>query len=201
LRDLPVTVPSMIGFVKKRYFSKKRIPGFYLRNPNMIYGLYYHSEQWPNPDSRITLSHEADRLGLPKVRIGFRYHERDAESVLRTHDALAAWLLHARLGELRYRHAPAERAPAILKQAQHGPHQIGTTRMGCNAAEGVVDADLRTFGVRNLFVASCSVLPTSSQANPTLTGVALALRLAETLAARGRRAGNESVRWDQGAEG
>ena len=64
LRDLPFTVPYMIGFIKKRFIDKKRVPGFYLRNPNMIYGLYYHSEQWPNPESRITLSDTSDRIGI-----------------------------------------------------------------------------------------------------------------------------------------
>jgi choline dehydrogenase-like flavoprotein len=48
--------------------------------------------------------------------------------------------------------------------------------------EGVVDKDLRVFDADNLFVASSAVLPTSSQANPTLTVMALAMRLAERLA-------------------
>jgi len=38
-------------------------------------------------------------------------------------------------------------------------------------------------GVDNLYVASSSVFPTSSQANPTLTIVAMALRLADRLKA------------------
>ena len=187
LRDMPSTIPYIADFVKKRYFSKKRVPGMYLRNPKMLYGLYYHSEQWPNPDSRITLTDESDRLGLPKAHIGFRFHQRDADSVLRTHDAFADWIERSGLGEVRHRHAPAERGSAILQQAKHGTHQIGTTRMGRDATEGVVDGDLRTFSSPNLFVASCSVLTTSSQANPTLTAVALALRLADTLAAERSR--------------
>jgi hypothetical protein len=182
IRDLTTTIPYIAGFIKKRYFSKKRVPGFYLRNPSMVYGLYYHSEQWPNPESRITLSDQVDRLGLPKARIGFRFHDRDADSVLRTHDAFADWLTRSGLGELRHRHPPEERASAILTQAKHGPHQIGTTRMGRDESIGVVDSNLRTFSASNLYVASCSSLPTSSQANPTLTAIALALRLAETLA-------------------
>jgi choline dehydrogenase-like flavoprotein len=72
---------------------------------------------------------------------------------------------------------------AVLAQAQHGTHQIGTARMGSTAAEGVVDRNLRVFGSPNLFVASTAVLPTSGQANPTLTAVALALRLAGHLRA------------------
>ena len=182
LGNLPATLPYMVNFFQKRYFSKKRIPGFYLRNPQMRYGLYYHSEQWPNPDSRITLNGKTDRLGLPSVRIDLRFDERDARSVLKTHDLFEDWLNQSGLGVLRHRYAADRRAAAVLAQASHGTHQIGTTRMASSKEYGVVDSDLRTFSVKNLFVAAASSLPTSGQANPTLTVIALALRLAETLA-------------------
>jgi choline dehydrogenase-like flavoprotein len=55
--------------------------------------------------------------------------------------------------------------------------------MGHTARDGVVDRDCRVFGAANLFVAGSSVFPTSGEANPTLTAVALALRLAALLAA------------------
>jgi choline dehydrogenase-like flavoprotein len=45
-----------------------------------------------------------------------------------------------------------------------------------------VDADHRAWGVDNLFVADGSVLPTQGSANPALTIMALASRLAERLA-------------------
>ncbi len=60
-------------------------------------------------------------------------------------------------------------------------HHAGTTRMHRSAAEGVVDADLKVHGVANLYVAGASVFPTSGVANPTLTIVALSLRLAREL--------------------
>jgi len=58
---------------------------------------------------------------------------------------------------------------------------MGTTRMHSDAGQGVVDADSRVHGIANLFVAGSSVFPTSGAANPTLTIVALALRLADHL--------------------
>jgi choline dehydrogenase-like flavoprotein len=63
-----------------------------------------------------------------------------------------------------------------------GYHQAGTTRMSTSPEGGVVDPHLQVHGVRGLYVASTSVLPTSSQANPTLLGIALGVRLAERLA-------------------
>lgn len=63
-----------------------------------------------------------------------------------------------------------------------GAHHLGTTRMSDDPAFGVVDRDCRVHGVANLYVAGGSVMPTSGHANPTLTIVALALRLGEHLA-------------------
>ena len=60
---------------------------------------------------------------------------------------------------------------------------MGTTRMSNDPAQGVVDVNCRVHGMNNLYVAGSSVFPTSGFANPTLTLVALALRLADHLKA------------------
>ena len=62
-----------------------------------------------------------------------------------------------------------------------GRHHMGTTRMHEDAKRGVVNADGRVHGIENLYVAGSSVFPTSGASNPTLTVVALALRLADHL--------------------
>jgi choline dehydrogenase-like flavoprotein len=62
-----------------------------------------------------------------------------------------------------------------------GKHHIGTTRMHADPRFGVVDPDCRVHGCANLHVAGSSVFPTSGYANPTLTIVALAVRLSEHL--------------------
>ena len=62
-----------------------------------------------------------------------------------------------------------------------GGHHIGTARMGATPADGVVDRDGKVFHIENLFIASSAVFRTSSHANPTLTIVAMAVRLAEHL--------------------
>ena len=102
--------------------------------------------------------------------------------MLRAHDALDPWLRRNRLGRLEHRHPPAARAAAVLAEAKHGNHQIGTIRMGADRRAAVVDGDCRAFDAPNLFVVSTAVLPTSGQANPTLTAVQLGLRLAARLA-------------------
>ena len=55
---------------------------------------------------------------------------------------------------------------------------MGMTRMGINSATSVVDGDCRSHDHANLFIASSSVFPTGTTANPTLTIAALSLRLA-----------------------
>lgn len=60
-------------------------------------------------------------------------------------------------------------------------HQLGTTRMALKAQDGVVDSNCQVFGVNNLFIAGSSIFPTAGHANPTLTILALARRLADHL--------------------
>jgi choline dehydrogenase-like flavoprotein len=66
-------------------------------------------------------------------------------------------------------------------QFQGAGHVLGTARMGRDARSAVVDADLRSFDHRNLFVAGSAVFPTGGAANPTLTIAALALRSVDAI--------------------
>jgi choline dehydrogenase-like flavoprotein len=71
-------------------------------------------------------------------------------------------------------------AGSIINADAH--HHLGTTRMHRDPRRGVVDPDGRVHGTANVFVVGSSVFPTGGYANPTLTVVALALRLADHLA-------------------
>ena len=181
VRDLPRAALSLTAFLYRRYVARPPMPGFFVRNAARRYGLSYHAEQIPQPDSRVTLSEDYDRLGLPKLRIDYRFARADAEAVWRAHEHLAAWLTRTGAGRLEYRQPPEETVDAILALAAHGTHQIGTARMAARPEDGVVDPDLRCFGVDNLYVVSSAVFPTSGQCNPTLSIAAFAVRLAEHL--------------------
>ena len=183
LRGMPGALAFSANFLRKRHDKVYRLPGFFPLNQANRYGLSFHAEHAPNPESRVWLSDQVDRLGLPSLMIDLRFSSQDTLSLVKTHDLLAEWLRATGLGRIEYRCAMPEREAAIMALAAHGTHQIGLTRMARNRREGVVDGDLRTFDAPNLYVASSSVLPTSGQANPTLTTVALALRLADHIAA------------------
>jgi len=169
-------------FLWSRRYARHRLPGFYIRNRNRRYGLEYHSEQSPNPDSRLTLSDRIDATGQPLLRIDYRVAREDAERVVRAHDLLARWLDRTGVGRLEHRHPADRRIDAVMEEVFHGTHQIGTIRMAATPDKGVVDSTLAVFGAPGLYVASSAVFPTSGHASPTLTAVALGLRLAQHLA-------------------
>ena len=58
---------------------------------------------------------------------------------------------------------------------------VGGARMANRPTDGVVDANLRTFAIPNLYITDGSVLPTQGAANPALTIMALAARAADHL--------------------
>jgi len=179
---LPSSLKFAADYLKQRYWGKHRVPGFFITNTENRYGMAFHGEQTPNSQSRVYLSGNRDRLGLPSLAIDLRFCDQDVASLVKTHDLLEDWLTQNRVGTLSYRCPREERHEAIFNQISHGTHQIGLTRMAQSSRQGIVDANLRCFDAANLYLASSSVLPTSGQANPTFTTIALAIRLAEHLA-------------------
>jgi choline dehydrogenase-like flavoprotein len=135
--------------------------------------LLINLEQAPDPDNRVTLGEARDRFGLPVPAIHWRWRAIDQRGLARVHAILAEELERRGLGRV-------EAGPeAPLDPNAH--HHMGTTRMHRDPRRGVVDEHARVHGMANIFVAGSSVFPTSGFANPTLTIVALALRLAEHL--------------------
>lgn len=181
LTGTPSAVAFSVNFLRHRYLSAHRMPGFFVPNKARRYGLSYHAEHAPHRDSRVRLNGQVDRLGVPRLSIDLRFAEQDARSVVATHDLMEDWLVRNRIGRLEYRVPKEARDETVLSTACHGTHQIGLARMADSRALGVVDHKLQTFDCPNLHLAGCAVLPTSGQANPTLTAVALGLRLADRL--------------------
>jgi choline dehydrogenase-like flavoprotein len=144
------------------------------------YVLESKSEQAPNPESRVLLDPvKRDVFGLSRVKLDWRMLPIDRRTVVRAEEIIEGELGRLGIGRLAPL-APSEIEgwPASL---EGGWHQIGTTRMHEDPRRGVVDPDGKLHGVANLFVAGSSVFPTAGAAPPTLTIVALALRLADRL--------------------
>lgn len=165
-------------WVSKRVLPQRKLPSVALGSASSTYWLHFDAEQSPNPRSSVMLGKDKDAFGLDRLNVDYHYNAADVESVVRSVQLIGDALEGAGVGRLE-----ADRE-ALMEQAQHwrvASHHIGTTRMANAAAEGVVDTQCRVFGVGNLYVASASVFPTASYANPTLTIVAIAVRIADHL--------------------
>ncbi|UOE42747.1 GMC oxidoreductase [Agromyces larvae] len=188
-------VGDVLDILRRRYLSSVRKPGFILRNDRGRYGLHYHAEQLPFADSRLTMATAPD--GTPVLRVDYRYQEEDIDSLLRCHQLLDERLRESGIGRLEYLAAdPAGVRESAWEQTTDGFHSIGTTRMGFDPTDGVVDRDCRTFWSSNLFIASSSVFRTAGEANPTFLAACLGVRLANHLSGVSRRSTDETCPGD-----
>ncbi len=134
-------------------------------------------EQAPDPDNRVTLIEQRDELGMPMIRLHYRWNENDLQRLAKAQSLMAEEL--GRIGLGRFEPASEDGQPVIGSLGLH--HLMGTTRMSTDPRKGVVDRNCLVHGTDNLYIASSSVFTTSGYANPTLTILALALRLGEHL--------------------
>lgn len=135
------------------------------------------AEQMPNPDSRITLARSRDRYGVPRPSIDWKVTAYDRDSIRRGEEIVDAALRAANLGHIE--RMLGEEDPPLVFEGDH--HHMGTTRMDADPRQGVVDTAGKVHGTRNLWATGSSVFPTGGWINPTLTIVALAIRLADEL--------------------
>jgi choline dehydrogenase-like flavoprotein len=142
--------------------------------------LFFQAEHAPNPDSRLVLGAQVDEFGVPKIEARIRFSEIDHRTITAFYGQLDHGLRSSGLGYFEYDKAELEGyLEGIISRFNSMAHHLGTTRMSADRRSGVVDSDCRVYSVRNLYISGGSVFPTSGHANPTLTVVALALRLAE----------------------
>jgi choline dehydrogenase-like flavoprotein len=133
----------------------------------------------PNPNSRVTLGTDVDRLGQRRVTLDWRLSPIDKRSVRRAVEVLGMELGLAGLGRLQ---VSLDGSDSTWPDDVVGSgHHIGTTRMTDDPRQGVVDRDCRVHGISNLFIAGSSVFTTAGSGTPTLMIVTLALRLADHL--------------------
>jgi choline dehydrogenase-like flavoprotein len=130
------------------------------------------NEQQPRADSRVRLTAGTDRFGVPEAELDWRVTTFDHESMKRTLSLVAP-----SLGRLFGATLLSLLTVGDLPPVTQGYHHLSTTRMADAPRDGVVDRDGRVHGVRNLFVTGSSVFTSGGAANPTLTIVALAVRL------------------------
>ena len=133
-------------------------------------------EQAPRPESRVTLGRIRDRLGMHSLVLDWRIGREETAALVRLQQLLGAQLKREGVGELE-----DTDLAAVEPRYTDASHHMGTTRMSDDPRQGVVDGDSRVHGIDNLYIAGSSVFPTVGSGNPTLTIVALSLRMADRL--------------------
>jgi choline dehydrogenase-like flavoprotein len=186
LRNLFTGLPQLLKFASDWIFriklARRRLPYTLVPNADGSYPLEFNCEQTPEPSNRITLTRDCDQHGIRRVHVKWRLCDTDIDSACRGFRLLRESIngrsrSRFEFDDEKLRHDIAQSAPL-------GGHHIGTARMGHSVHDGVVDKDCGVFEIPNLFIASAAVFPTSGYANPSLTIVALAIRLAQHLKLR-----------------
>jgi choline dehydrogenase-like flavoprotein len=140
----------------------------YMRDYNHWYTLGALSELLPRPENRVTVASDVtDQNGIPVARMDYSQCDNDRKNIAYAKRTMRE-ILEA---------ADAQDILVIDRYA----HLVGGCRMGTDPERSVVDSDHRVWDVPNLFIADGSVMATQGSANPALTIMALASRLAERI--------------------
>jgi choline dehydrogenase-like flavoprotein len=152
------------------------------RVPPREFRLKTRQEQAPNPASRVMLSDEPDDLGVPRVKLDWQLTELDKRSIRRFYELLGQEFGRTGLGRLQLADwlldGDDNAWPSFLSG---GWHHMGTTKMHDDPKHGVVDANCKVHGIANLHVAGSATFASAGAPNPTLTLVALTLRLSDQI--------------------
>jgi len=189
VQDILILPRAIVSSVRQifplayRYARQRRIGSF---TDSDVY-LGVSIEQPIRAESRIVLStQERDRRGVPRMVVNWVRADEELNSLREFTAAVQCWLEEEKMAKVHMDPILDRRDLAFFDKADDGLHHAGTTRMGFSPATSVVDTDLRVHGAKNLYVCGASVFPSSGCANPTLTAMTLAVRLAKTIAANTR---------------
>lgn len=127
--------------------------------------------QLPRKENRVTLDRSTvDDNGNPVPKIHWTIDERTKRTLNRANEIQTA-VLDEMGAEISWTVGPENTGPAF--------HHMGTTRMGRDPNESVVNPRMQTHDLKNVWIASGSVCVTGGAMNGTLTFAALALKAAE----------------------
>jgi choline dehydrogenase-like flavoprotein len=185
VRNIARDPRHLVGFgvkwARARWFADRKLPSFLVRPKSGEYRFLFSAEQSPSRSNTVNLSDEQDEFGVPRLTVRWRVSSDDYGSVVRALAVVASEIRRLEIGAVSTPSSPDELANAIGGGFLGGTHAMGTLRMSSSPRTGVVDRQCQLHGIHNLFVASSAVFPTGGFAAPTLTIVALAIRVADTV--------------------
>jgi len=139
------------------------------------------SEQSPNSESCIKIRSEHDSFGMNLVDVNWRIDPSDIVSISKFAIYIKEYLEEAQIAKVTLNRELTRGSPDFVNQIDDANHHMGGARMGKSSSDGVVDSNCKVFGTNGLYVAGAAIFPVSGFANPTLTAMALSLRLADHL--------------------
>jgi hypothetical protein len=166
----PLIFPMIFRYLRHRRMYNPADLGIQLR---------IACEQHPAQTSALSLLDETDMLGMPVIKLDWQIDGREIETIAYFAERLKSAFEASKLAKLSLDPKLIARDRTSFQTMEDSNHHMGMVRLGTSVADGVVDRDLRVFGTDNLYAAGAAVFPTTGFANPTLTAIALGLRLAE----------------------
>lgn len=166
----------------REYKSQGGVPSKKPEKRYKDFELFTRIEQAPNPSSRITIDRETDALGVPRANLHWELTTFEKRSIHKIYEIIGQQCGLSEIGRVKlmdYLRNPDDNSWPEFAGA--GWHHMGTTRMSNSDKDGVVDSDCKVHGLANLYIASSSCFVTAGCPNPTLTIVALTLRLSDHL--------------------
>jgi choline dehydrogenase-like flavoprotein len=145
------------------------------------------AEQEASAASRLSLSRQRDRFGMPKLLMHWDISPRTWQSVVAFCRIVKSEVERLGFGSVLLRPEVAAGTEDRTDLFTDSAHHMGGTILGADPGRSVVDENLQLRNVANVWLASSSVFPTGSHSNPTLTVLALVHRLAERIRASAAR--------------
>ncbi|HTD98327.1 MAG TPA: GMC family oxidoreductase [Mucilaginibacter sp.] len=173
--DTAQRAKNFADFIKREEKGKNK-------NGHKAYQLFTRLEQAPNPSSRITLDTDTDALGMRRAMLHWELTPLEKRSIRAIYEIIGQQVGIASKGRVRLlEYLQDENDNSWPEFTGGGWHHMGTTRMGTDPKQSVVNSNCKVHGISNLFMAGSSCYVTAAAPNPTLTLVALTLRLSDHL--------------------
>jgi choline dehydrogenase-like flavoprotein len=177
--DEKKNMERMQSFDKKGDNGEAKVPQ---AKAYQSFQLFTRIEQAPNPNSRVTLDTEKDSLGMPRATLHWELTPFEKRSIRQLYKLIGQEVGRTGIGRVRLmEYLRDEKDNSWPDFTGGGWHHMGTTRMNDDPKQGVVDANCKVHGINNLFVAGASCYVTAAAPNPTLTLIALTIRLSDYL--------------------
>ena len=139
------------------------------------------TEQSVNKLSRISLDKDTDELGMRKIKFNWNLTTLDKSSIFKNLKLFGEEMARLGYGRLKMNKIYSEFIDGWGSNTGGGAHHMCTTKMSDNIKKGVVDSNCKLFKTSNFFIAGSSVFPSGGSVNPTLSIVALSIRLSKHL--------------------